>query len=80
MTTLSSSRVRSAVILAAGLGSRMNEVGRLAPKGLLRLGERSIIEESIRRLIAVGIERIVIVTGHLASHLEPLMSSYRGVV
>ncbi len=58
----------------------MNEVGRLAPKGLLRLGEKSILQESIQRLLAVGIERIVIVTGHLAALLQPLESSYRGVV
>lgn len=80
MTKSSSSRARSAIILAAGLGSRLNDVGRLAPKGLLRLGERSIIEESVQRLVAVGIERVVIVTGHLAAHLEPLEASYRGVV
>ena len=58
----------------------MNEVGRLAPKGLLRLGEKPIIEESIQRLLAVGIERIVIVTGHLAAQLDSLESSYRGFV
>ena len=80
MTTSPPSRARTAIILAAGLGSRLDEVGRLAPKGLLRLGENSIIEESIQRLLAVGIERIVIVTGHLAAHLDPLEVSYRGVV
>jgi len=69
-----------AIILAAGLGSRLNAAGRLAPKGLLRLGDKPIIEESIQRLLAVGIERIVIVTGHLAEQFEPLEASYRGVV
>ncbi len=58
----------------------MNELGRLAPKGLLRLGRKSIIEESIQRLLAVGIERIVIVTGHLAAHFDPIRASYPGVV
>ncbi len=80
VTTSSSSRARSGVILAAGLGSRLNEAGRLAPKALLRLGEKPIIEESIQRLLAVGIERIVIVTGHLAAQFDPIEASYRGVV
>ena len=80
MTTSPSSRARSAIILAAGLGSRLNEMGRLAPKGLLRLGAKSIIEESILRLLANGMERIVIVTGHLPEQFDPLEVSYRGVV
>jgi 2-aminoethylphosphonate-pyruvate transaminase len=80
VTTSSSSTARSAIILAAGLGSRLGETGRLAPKGLLRLGEESILEESVQRLLAVGIQRIVIVTGHLAEHLDPLEASHRGVV
>jgi choline kinase len=80
VTTSSSSRLRSAIILAAGLGSRLNEAGKFAPKGLLRLGAKPIIEESIQRLLAVGIERIVIVTGHLAEQFDPLEASYRGVV
>ncbi|MFV2069690.1 MAG: hypothetical protein ACC645_22215, partial [Pirellulales bacterium] len=42
------------------------------PKGCLCLGEHPIIEESILRLLAVGIEQIVIVTGHLAEQFEPL--------
>jgi len=70
----------AAIILAAGLGSRLNEMGRLAPKGLLRLGAKSIIEESILRLLANGMERIVIVTGHLPEQFDPLEVSYRGVV
>ncbi len=80
VTTSSPSRARTAIILAAGLGSRLNEVGKLAPKALLCLGERSIIEESIQRLLAVSIERIVVITGYLAAHFDPLEDSYRGVV
>jgi 2-aminoethylphosphonate-pyruvate transaminase len=58
--------VRMAIILAAGMGVRLKDRGRLSPKGCLCLGEKSIVEESVLRLLATGIERIVIVTGHLA--------------
>lgn len=73
-------RVREAVILAAGLGSRQNQLGELAPKALLRLGDRPIVEEALDRLLSVGIERVVIVTGHLAEHFDPLVERYPGIV
>ena len=72
--------VREAVILAAGLGSRLNELGVLAPKALLRLGDRPIIEEAVERLLSVGIERVVIVTGHLAEHFDPIAARYPGII
>jgi len=74
------SMVRKAVILAAGMGVRLKERGRQTPKGCLCLGEKPILEESILRLLAAGIQRIVIVTGHLAEQFEPLQARYRGVV
>ena len=58
--------VPSAIILAAGMGSRMRVLGKQIPKGYIRLGASVIIEESISHLVAVGIRHIVIVTGHLA--------------
>lgn len=72
--------VRTAIILAAGMGIRLGARGELMPKGCLRLGEKSIVEESLLRLLAVGIERIVIVTGHLAEQYERLQDRYRETV
>ena len=39
-------RIKTAVILAAGMGTRLKELGQLQPKGFLKLGEKTIIEES----------------------------------
>jgi 2-aminoethylphosphonate-pyruvate transaminase len=64
--------IRSAVILAAGMGTRLRDELTDRPKGFLRVGERPIIEESLDRLGAVGIEDVVIVTGHLADHYHAL--------
>lgn len=75
-----SAPVRTAIILAAGRGSRLGARGELAPKGFLRLGERPIIEESIARLQVAGVERVVLVTGHLAQHYEGLRERLAGVV
>ncbi len=63
--------IRMAIILATGLGVRLKDLYRLTPKGCLRLGEKSIIEESIISLLGTGIERIVIVTGLLAGLPRP---------
>ena len=72
--------VRTAIILAAGMGVRLKDRGELTPKGCMCLGEKSIVEESVLRLLAVGIERIVIVTGHHAEQYEPLQDRYHQTV
>lgn len=70
----------SAVILAAGRGTRLRDVVSEHPKGFLKLGEKPIIEESLERLIAAGIDEIVIVTGYCASHYEELAARFGGIV
>jgi len=69
-----------AVILAAGMGTRLR--GELAdrPKGFLRLGEQTLVEESIDRLAGAGIDDIVIVTGHCAEFYERLADQRSGLV
>jgi len=69
--------IRTAVILAAGLGSRLGAEG---PKGALRLGERSIVEESLTRLERAGMAHVVIVTGHAREFYERLPETRRGLV
>ncbi|MCB1760063.1 MAG: phosphocholine cytidylyltransferase family protein [Gammaproteobacteria bacterium] len=57
-------RLRQAVILAAGMGTRLRPIGHQGPKGALALGGESLVGTSIERLRRVGIERITIVTGY----------------
>jgi choline kinase len=63
-----------AVVLAAGRGGRLGPISQKVPKGLLRIGERTLIERSLEALRGAGIERVIIVTGHLASQYEDLAS------
>ena len=72
--------IRTAIILAAGMGTRMKHTGAQMPKGFLRLGDRPIIEESLWHLEAVGVRRVVIVTGHLAHFYDRLADKYQGLV
>lgn len=61
-----------AVILAAGLGSRMRPLTDQCQKGLLSVGGESIVGRQIRLLKEAGIEEenICIVTGYKASKYE----------
>lgn len=70
--------VKTAVILAAGRGTRLKELGTEIPKGFLQLGTKPIIEESIEKLFASGVERVVIVTGHIARKYEELAARFGG--
>ena len=51
--------VRTAVILAAGVGSRLRGILDDKPKGFLQLGTKPIIEESISKLIRSGISKLL---------------------
>ncbi|HHJ19384.1 MAG TPA: phosphocholine cytidylyltransferase family protein [Gammaproteobacteria bacterium] len=72
--------VDTAVILAAGMGTRLRELGQIKPKGFLRIGAKPIIEESIERLVRTGIKRIIIVTGHHAEFYDALREDYPGLI
>jgi choline kinase len=69
-----------AVILAAGRGQRMKQIGLARPKGFLRIGELPIVEESVLRLRAAGLHEVVIVTGHLAEYYVKLASRYPSTI
>ncbi len=72
--------VRQAVILAAGMGSRLKGIIEEKPKGFLQLGNKPIIEESITKLISIGITKIVIVTGYHSEYYDKLKEKYPFVV
>ena len=71
-----SQTITKAVILAAGMGLRMKEMGEEIPKGFIRLGESPIIEHSLKALISSGIREILIVTGHKGEYYQNLKETY----
>lgn len=60
----------AAVIPAAGLSSRMEGF-----KPLLKIGEKTLIEHAIARLESAGVDEIVIVLGHRAEELIPVVET-----
>jgi 2-aminoethylphosphonate-pyruvate transaminase len=69
-------QVTTAIILAAGMGTRLRETGASLPKGFIRIGGERLIERSIRLLRAAGIKSIYIGTGYGADRYEGLKSRY----
>ncbi|NOZ82507.1 MAG: phosphocholine cytidylyltransferase family protein [Euryarchaeota archaeon] len=53
-----------AVILAAGLGSRLGEFTRYKPKTLLTVGGKPLIAHILTSLSAAGVREAIIITGH----------------
>jgi len=68
--------VKTAVIMAAGLGTRFGKMTETVPKGFIECGGISMVERSIQTLIACGIERIIIGTGYLKGKYEALKEVY----
>lgn len=68
--------IKQAVILAAGLGSRLGELTKNMPKGFLQIDGVAIVENSIKKLISVGVEEIIIGTGYKAEFYENLANKY----
>jgi len=59
-----------AVILAAGRGSRMGEVGEARPKCLVELGGKPLISRQIAALRGGGAEAVGVVRGYRAEMIE----------
>jgi N-acetyl-alpha-D-muramate 1-phosphate uridylyltransferase len=60
----------SAMVLAAGLGTRMRAHNGNIPKPLVEMGGKSLIDYSLDRLADAGVERAVVNVHHLADVLE----------
>ena len=59
-----------AIILAAGKGNRLGEIGKSTPKCLIKIGKKTIIEHQIEALRANKINDITIVIGYQANKVK----------
>ncbi|MFJ4668918.1 UTP--glucose-1-phosphate uridylyltransferase [Kitasatospora purpeofusca] len=65
-----STTIRRAVIPAAGLGSRLLPLTKATPKEMLPVGDRPVIEHTVRELIDSGITDITIVVSGDKSQIQ----------
>ncbi len=61
---------RRAMVLAAGLGTRMRPFNGQIPKPLVQVGGKALIDYVLDRLADAGVERAVINVHHLADQIE----------
>src|SRR6266542_3055734 len=61
---------KRAMVLAAGLGTRMRPFNGQLPKPLVRVGGKALIDYVLDRLAAQGVERAVVNVHHLADQIE----------
>jgi NDP-sugar pyrophosphorylase family protein len=66
----------NAMILAAGHGTRLGELGRTVPKVLVDVGGEPLLARQIRYLKDSGIARIVINAHHLAEQVESFVAEH----
>jgi choline kinase len=64
-----------AVILAAGIASRLRPLTNNTPKCLLKVGSKSILELTIENLVTNGIFDIIVVTGFLDHMIKDFLNS-----
>lgn len=68
--------IKTAVIMAAGMGTRFGSMTEEQPKGFIEAGGVPMVVRSIETLISCGIERIIIGTGYLREAYERLATRY----
>src|ERR1700727_2998360 len=68
---------KSAMILAAGLGTRMRPYNGQIPKPLVAVGGKSLIDYGLDRLAEAGVETAVVNVHHLADALEKHLAPRR---
>lgn len=67
--------IEDVVILAAGSGSRLQDMGESKP--LVKLAGRTLIERAIGSAFAAGMRRAIVITGHRAAALEAHLAELR---
>ena len=67
--------IKTAVIMAAGMGTRFGKYTEIIPKGFVEFKGKCMVVRSVETLIDCGIERIIIGTGYHRERYEALAAT-----
>lgn len=65
-----------AMVLAAGLGTRLRPLTDTRPKALVEIGGRTLLEITLTRLRAFGVEEVIINVHHLADRITEYLAAH----
>ncbi len=65
-----------AILLAAGMGTRLRPITLDTPKSLIVVNGKPLMERQIEYLKEVGVEEIIVLTGYLSEKFEYLKEKY----
>jgi MurNAc alpha-1-phosphate uridylyltransferase len=65
---------KTAMVLAAGLGTRLRPLTDTIPKPLVELGGRTLLDHALDRLALVGVERVVVNVHYKAERIEAALA------
>ena len=65
-----------AMILAAGLGTRLRPLTDRRPKALVNLAGRTLLEIAIRRLQSFGVNQVIVNTHHFAAMIAEYLAAH----
>mgnify|MGYP001470930403 CR=1 FL=1 len=71
--------IKKAIILSAGYGRRLNPITFSKPKPLLKINNKTLLENTIHFLEKFGVEKIVINTHYLSGQIAKFISSKKFV-
>ena len=63
-----------AIILAAGFGKRLQPITNTMPKSMVPVKGIPLIVLSMRKIKAIGVDKFIIVTGHMAGYIKEQLS------
>ena len=74
---MSDMNIESALILAAGQGSRMGDLGRDMPKALAPVLNKPLVVRHLELLARAGVRDVHIVVGHLGDKIRDALAAHR---
>ena len=66
-------KIRTALILCAGYGKRLNPITLTTPKPLLKINETTLLENCINLIHSLGINKILVNTFYLSAKIEQFL-------